>query len=62
MQGHDEIWYATNMEICDYVNAMRGLVYSADGKRVFNPSIISVWMIDNKGEVIEVKPGDYVEL
>lgn len=62
MEGHDEVWYATNMEICDYVNALRGLVYTADGKRVFNPSIVSVWMLDNKGDVIEVKAGDFMAI
>ena len=61
MQGHEEIWYATNMEICDYVGAMRGLVFSADGRKVYNPSLISVW-VKEKGAVLELKPGELVEL
>lgn len=61
MQGHEEVWYATNLEICDYVNSMRGLIFSADGKKVYNPSVISAWMKE-KGEVLEVKPGQLVEL
>lgn len=47
--GREEIWYATNGEICRYLNAVRGLVYSATGDYIFNPSCIDVWMqIDQK--------------
>lgn len=36
--GRDDIWYATNIEVFDYVNAYHALVTSADGKRLYNPS------------------------
>lgn len=61
MQGHDEVWYATNIEIYQYVNAMRGLIYSANGKKVYNPSVVSVWIKDG-GQVVEIQPGMTVEL
>ena len=32
----DNIWYATNIEIYEYVTAYRQLVFSMDAKRVFN--------------------------
>ena len=48
MSGRDDIWYATNLEICNYVNALRGLEYSADGKKVYNPSVTTVWMKDGE--------------
>lgn len=40
----DDVWYATNGEIYDYVNAYENLVFSADGKRIYNPSKMSVWV------------------
>ncbi len=50
---NDEIWYATNLEICDYVTAYRRLQYSANGQRVYNPTCTDVWM-DVDGAVYQV--------
>lgn len=45
----DEIWYASNIEICTYMNAVKQLVYSSSGDYIFNPSCMDVWMmIDRK--------------
>ncbi len=41
--GHDNIWYATNIEICDYVAAYRALQFSVDNTKVFNPTCQTVW-------------------
>ncbi len=41
--GHDNIWYATNIEIYEYVEAYNSLVYSADCSRVYNPTLIDVY-------------------
>lgn len=43
--GRDDIWYATNIEIYDYVNAYNSLIRSADNKRIYNPTLIPVWFI-----------------
>ena len=43
--GKDDIWYATNMEIISYINAYRSLVWSADGTRVFNPTLVDVHFV-----------------
>ena len=56
----DDTWYATNGEICDYVNAQRELKFSADFTKVFNKANFSVWIMVN-GKTIEIKPG-YNEL
>ena len=49
VSGHEEIWYATNMEIYEYVTAFERLIYTADGSIVYNPSVQPVWMsIDGK--------------
>ncbi|MDO5397304.1 MAG: polysaccharide deacetylase family protein [bacterium] len=59
--GRDDIWYATNIEIVDYMNAAKNLRFSADGKMVYNPSAISVWLrIDM--DFVEIKPGETREI
>ena len=44
LSRREDIWYATNIEICDYVEAYKRLVYSADGYKVYNPSVTDVWL------------------
>ena len=39
-----DVWYATNIEIFDYVTAMRSLRFSADRTMVYNPSATDVWV------------------
>ena len=41
--GRDDIWYATNLEIYEYIQAYRNLVFSADGEQVRNPARQKVW-------------------
>ena len=56
MGGKDNIWYATNMEIFEYTEAYQRLVCSADGTRIYNPSLIEVFLhVD--GKECSVKPG-----
>ena len=57
----EEIWYATNIEIFDYVIAARRLIISADQKTVYNPSAQTVWFTSD-GEPIEIKSGETVKL
>lgn len=65
--GHDDVWYATNIEIFDYVQAYERLQFSVDTSRVYNPNAISVWFAtdrwpDNiRGEYV-VRPGETLEL
>ncbi len=54
--NHPDVWYATNIEIYDYVQAQRRVDYSIDKKTAYNPSAISVW-IDYNGKPVELKPG-----
>ncbi len=62
MKGHDDIWYATNMEVYQAWLDFRNLETSADGKRVYNPSLRSVWFTTFRGNTYEVKPGQTVEI
>lgn len=59
MGGHPDIWYATNIEVADYVHAWRSLRASADGRRLHNPTALRVWAEDN-GSVYEIGPGETV--
>lgn len=54
--GQEDIWYATNMAIYEYVQAYNALVFSADGQKVYNPTLMTVWFrTDEKG--YSVAPG-----
>lgn len=57
----EDVWYATNIEIYEYVTAYHSLVYSADGSRVYNPTLKEIWF-DNDGTLCRVKPGETVEI
>ncbi len=61
MGGHDDIWYATNIEIVDYVNACRAVYASADGKILHNPTSIDVWA-DVNGKTVCIKAGETVKV
>lgn len=37
LSGNSSVWYAANLEIMDYVKAIRSLRMSADGKALQNP-------------------------
>ena len=52
----DTVWYATNIEIVDYVTALRNLSLSADRKMVWNPAGMSVWF-EVDGAPVEIRPG-----
>lgn len=59
--GHDHIWYATNIEIYDYVKAYERLQTSFYKNIIHNPSSIDVW-IEIKGAVYCVKSGETLSL
>lgn len=59
MEGKKDIWYATNMEIYEYIAAIRNLELSADGMSMYNPSAVSVWVLAS-GMNIEIPSGETV--
>ena len=61
MGGRDDIWYATNIEIYDYVKAYENLQTSVDKKIIHNPSNTDVWA-EHNGKVIKIKAGETVTL
>lgn len=62
MGGRDDIWYATNIEIIDYMDAARRLQFTANNEGVYNPNAQSVWLAVNDNTFVEVKGGTYVDL
>ena len=57
--GREDVWYATNIAICDYVHAFRSLVFSADCTRVYNPTVTELCFETEKG-LCTVHPGETV--
>lgn len=54
--GRQEIWYASNIEICSYMKAVNNLIYSASGNYISNPSSQDVWMQIDR-QVYHIKSG-----
>lgn len=61
MSGKEDIWYATNIEIVDYMEVAKRLQFAADGSFVYNPSFASAWL-NVDGNIIEVPGGTQVNL
>ncbi len=53
----EDAWFATNIEIYDYVQALERIYVSADRKMIHNPSAISVWLTVD-GKAVEVRGGE----
>ena len=59
--GRDDIWYATNIEIFDYIDAYESLKITADRNLIYNPSVTDVW-IAHTGKVLKISAGETVEV
>ena len=59
--GKDDIWYATNIEIYDYVTAYNRLRFSADYTMVYNGSVIDVWLAA-EDNIIKIGAGETVKI
>ncbi len=46
--SRDEVWYAANGEICDYVNAYRSLQWGIEDQLVYNPTCTELWVERDK--------------
>lgn len=56
MANKPEIWYATNIEIYEYVHAARSLHWSLDGHSVENPTPFPIYGFED-GEPCVIPPG-----
>lgn len=57
----DNVWFATNIEIKDYLCAARGIISDADGKTLYNPSAVTVY-IKSGGKLLNINPGQMLRL
>lgn len=53
----ENVWYATNIEIIDYISAFRALRRSANGKMVYNPTTVDIYVVAN-GKKVTLKKGE----
>ena len=61
LSNNSDIWCDTNIEIYDYVQAYKSLIYSADGYKIYNPTLLTVWL-DVDGELYHVKSGETIRI
>jgi hypothetical protein len=59
--NREDIWYAANIQIYDYMDAANRLQYAADASFVYNPSAMSVWISVDK-KIIEIPGGKQIEI
>ena len=57
----NEVWFATNGEIQNYVDSFRRLTYSAAGTRVYNPTAIDLWAAID-GQIVRIPSGKMEEI
>lgn len=56
LQGREDVWYATNIEIYEYVTAMRSIVVSVDEDLIYNPTAVTLYLRIG-GETVNLAPG-----
>ena len=61
VSGREDIWYATNIEVYDYVDAYKRLVFDAGMTRVYNPSAMTIWFEYDRG-MYSIEGGTSMEL
>ena len=59
--NHDEVWYATNIEVFDYIAAFKALDFTVDGRFVTNRSALDVCLRLGK-KSLTVHAGETAEL
>lgn len=61
MAGHDNVWYATNIQVFDYEEARKRMIISANKRIAYNPSALAV-TISVDGKLVDVAGGQTVRL
>ncbi len=57
---NDNVWYATNGEIVNYLLAFRQLKFSVDGRLVYNPTATDLYLINNSNQQVFAPAGKTV--
>lgn len=53
----ENVWYATNIEVKEYITAVRNLCVSVDQKMIYNPSSTIIYL-KKDGQICSVLPGE----
>ena len=61
LSNNPDIWYATNIEIYDYVKAYKSLVYSADSNTIYNPTLYEIFFVSDR-VLYSIKSGETLKL
>lgn len=57
----NDIWFATSIEIYEYMRAYDSLVFSADSSIVYNPTVTAVWFYID-GKIYKVDAGKTIKI
>ena len=52
LSNRDDVWYATNIELYDYIEAYRSLAFSVENDMVYNPSAQDIYMMHSGKESV----------
>lgn len=61
MAGRPDVWYATNIEICDYVEGWKRIIASADGRVLHNPTA-TTYYFEYEQKVYVIHSGETLHL
>ena len=61
ISGKDDVWYATNIEIVDYMKAYSLLVFNTEETKVYNPTVTTVWFTADF-KTYKVEPGETINV
>lgn len=57
--NREDIWYATNIEIYDYIQAYKQLRYNLSQTICYNPTATDLW-ISKDSEILKIKAGETI--
>ena len=61
ISGQEDIWYASNIEIVDYIHAFRNLRVSVNEDCLYNPSAKTVWIKAGE-QLLTIAAGETIRL
>ena len=57
----DDIYYATNVELYDYLKAAKMLEFTVDGSYVYNPTALDIYLeVEGEKVLVEKATGLYL--
>lgn len=63
VSGLADVWYATNIEIVEYMKALDQLVYNLDETMVYNPTAKDLWIfVEDREHLVKIPSGATVKL